>query len=429
MENMVEFKKAVDGFQQTLASVVEIGNTTADDVKSMKDENKVGAEKRQEHETAITDLKSKLAECEKFMLRKPTVSDEKGLSPDNVKRFNAIAKQEGRREVTGNDVELAKQAFDVLITKGREVGFTMLTDEQKSVVNTIIDPQGGYLVAPEYDQELINKKFEIQGILGLVDVKNTATGTLHQSIDYADYDSWEYLNELANTDPEEHEPNYKQVNWNATEQIYKFIVSRSELEDALINVETDIIGKAREGANRQTAAQILLGDGVNRPKGMLTYEDGKDWNKIEQIESTNSTAIGWEDVITLLPKALIGPYHNNAKLAMNRGTFFDLLSDKDGAGQFSIMNQINFFSGDGAGMFIMGKEVVFDSGLQNTSTGGNKAVVFGDFQQAYRYVQRVGFSLIMDDKTSGQNITYRLRRRNDGKLRMGDALKILKIKS
>jgi HK97 family phage major capsid protein len=114
---------------------------------------------------------------------------------------------------------------------------------------------------------------------------------------------------------------------------------------------------------------------------------------------------------------------------MNRGTFFDLLSDKDGAGQFHIMNQINFFSGDGAGMFIMGKEVVFDSGLQDTSTAGNAAVIFGDFQQAYRYVQRVGFSLIMDDVTSGQNVTYRLRRRNDGKLRMGDALKILKIKA
>jgi len=228
---------------------------------------------------------------------------------------------------------------------------------------------------------------------------------------------------------DEHVPNYKQVVWNATEQIFKFVVSRSELEDALINVETDIIGKAREGAIRQTGAQILLGNGVNRPKGILDYASGTGWNEIERVTGTAQTAISWEDLITLLPAKLSDPYHDNASYAMRRETFFGLLSATDGLGQLNIMNQVNFYSGDGVGMNILGKPVAFDSGIQDVSTGGNDAVIYGDFNEAYRLVQRVGFSLITDNVTSGQNVTYRLRRRNDGRLRMGNALKILSVKS
>ena len=426
--NLTEFKGAVDGFKQTLAEALEIGKNTSDEVKNIQQSS---SETKEAHDKAIAELDKKMADVEKFIVRKSNVKDEDGLAPENVKRFDYTTKNLGtmKRVLDDSEKTEVKYLYDMIMTKGARYCDGLFTPEQKALVNTIISTEGGYLTAPEYDQEIINKEFELQGVMGLVNVRNSSTGTLHQTIDYANYDSWEYVNELANGNPNDHEPNYRDVSWNVTEQLYNFSISRSELEDAEINVETDIIGKAREGAIRQTSAQVLVGDGVNRPKGILSYEDGTDYNKIQRVESEETQVLKWEDVITRLPGALIGPYHNNAKYAMNRQSFFNLLSDKDGAEQFSIMNQINFFSGAGAGMFIMGKEVVFDSFLQDASTAGNQAVIFGDFDKAYRVVQRVGFSLIMDDVTNGQRVNYILRRRNDGRLRMGDALKVLKIKA
>ncbi|MHA1221227.1 MAG: phage major capsid protein, partial [Candidatus Heimdallarchaeota archaeon] len=375
--NKNEFNANVDEFKKVLQSVSDITTKTSDEVKTIKD---ASAADQQAHANALKDLDGKLAKLEKNFARKPNVSDNEGLSAENIKRFNAVMQNctNQKKNFDPSQAKLLKETYDALLTKGHE----RLTDEQKSVVNTIVSTEGGYLTVPDYDQEIINKKFDVQGVLGLINIKNTSTGTLHQSIDYADYDSWEYINELANSDPDEHVPNYKQVVWNATEQIFKFVVSRSELEDALINVETDIIGKAREGAIRQTGAQILLGNGVNRPKGILDYASGTGWNEIERVTGTAQTAISWEDLITLLPAKLSDPYHDNASYAMRRETFFGLLSATDGLGQLNIMNQVNFYSGDGVGMNILGKPVAFDSGIQDVSTGGNDAVIYGDFNEA-----------------------------------------------
>jgi len=439
-------RKEVDELKQNFAEVLEIAKKrkdkeekTGNDLAEYKSEQEAAAksfmskfdEMDKKQADAIAEVKKRNEELEKAIanMEQGGAQDEKGFTKKQLDVFNHNLKafNPGAPTIEMKDAGLVKSAYDkILCCKAG-----LLTPEEKTTINSIIDPQGGYITAPQYDQTLINKKFDLRGVLDLIDIKNVATGEYKQAVDDADYDSASYLNELANADPTEHAPDYKLVTWNLTEQIFKTTITRIELEDAFIQggVEVDVLGKARQGIIRKTAAQVVLGNGVDKPKGLLTYASGTTQSTIEQITSYASTSISWEDVISLLPKALSDAYHDNAAYAMNRTSFFELLVDKDSGGQLKLMNQINFFNRNGVSMTIMGAPVKFDAAISNAATAGNFAVIYGDFKEAYSLTERNGFSVIVDDVTSAQVVTYRIRRRNDGRLKMGRALKILKIKA
>lgn len=431
-----EIKKQTDAFMSNLQAIQEQNL----EIKSVQDGAKTErvsmGEMVSTQQTAITALELKYAEMEKAQARK---SEQKETHRGealvdclkNIDQFNAVRVQMGQPEVSRDEAKSLSEAQKLYFRKGHTDAHTA---EQKSLMNTIISPDGGYIVAPEYSQTIVNKKFAGQGVMELVNVRSIAGNSFVQPVDYADYNNAEYLNELANGPSGEHEPDYKQVIFNPTEQIYKFRVSRSLAEDAMFNVESDVIGKGRLGAGRQSALQVVIGDGADRPKGILNYIAGtngvKGFDKVESLESSASTSVTWKDVLGILPGASIESYDDGAAYAMKKSTFFNsLLTDLDGASQYAIMNQINFMSGEGVSLAILGKPVKFDIAMGDATTAGAYPVLYGNFKEAYTFTQRVGFSLITDNVTSGQFITYFLRRRNDGKLVMGDALKALKVKA
>lgn len=408
----LEMKSVQDGTKTELKSQGEMINTQKKGIEDLQNQFK-------EFETAIarksdnkleTMNSAELIDCHK-----------------NIEKFNAVRLQNNLPEVSKSEAKSLSQAQKLYFAKGH---LDAHTDEQKTLMNTIVSPDGGYIVAPEYSQTIVDKKFAGHGVMDLVQIRNIAGNSFIQPVDYADYSNAEYLNELANGTGE-HEPDYKQVAFNPTEQIYKFRISRNLTEDALFNVENDVISKGRLGAMRQSALQIVIGDGADRPKGILGYTAATTgFDKVQEIESSASQKVSWKDVLGILPGALIEGYDNGAAYAMKKATFFNgLLTDLDGASQFAIMNQINFFSGEGVSLSILGKPVKFDIALGDATTAGAIPILYGDFSEAYIFTQRIGFSLIVDNVTSGSFITYRLRRRNDGRLVMGDALKALKVKA
>lgn len=390
------------------------------------------SELQAKNEEQAKDFMTSLEKLEKAVARsnQATVTEVECDYQENYKSFTDLYKtQHPNKEIP--TIEECKSSSEAL-TKYAQAGGdkSVLDDAEQKALNTIIGNEGGYLITPEYSQSMIDKRFDKNGIFGLIEKKSVGSAQFIDYIDYADYDSAKYLNELANTDPEDLVPNYKQLTWNNTEQITKVVISRNILEDSTFNLESDVLSKARKGASRQSAAQVVLGNGVDRPKGILAYAEGVDYNKIETIEGKNSLVVSWEDLISILPGALGDGYHDDAAYAMNRRDFFSLLSDKDTNGQFLLMNQINFMTGAGTALSVLGAPLVFDAALQRASTGaGTKSVIYGSFMDAYRFTDRIGFTIIVDNVTSGQKITFRLRRRNDGRLKIGDALKILKIKA
>ena len=432
---IADLKKSQDECMNVLAEIKSLHEKQSEEVKSIKD---ASGESKTAFEKAVADLDAKMKDGEKKMadfeaamvrIAKQKEAEAEGISQKQLDWFNTMRKSvnsaKGRQvePLTADQLVEVKAAMAQYACQGPD----SLSTEQKTVINSVIDPQGGYLVIPDRDPSMGAKAFDQYGIMGKVTVKTTASGVYEKNLDWADYDEVDYYHELANSYTE-HEPNYKLIRWNATDQIYPVKFTRAELEDAFVNLETDVLSKMRDGANRQSAAQVVLGDGIDRPRGILTYASGTSYDQIEQVTSGTASSIKWDDVLRVLPASLKDGYHDMASFAMRRGTFFDLLTDTDGASQYAIMNQINFFTAEGVAMSILGKPVVWDAAVPAV-TDNALSVVFGDFGQAYYFVQRAGFSIIRNDVTDPQNITMYLRRRNDGRLYNGEALKILKIKA
>lgn len=430
-----EIKKMAEGLMTNLSEIKDANLELKTHQEGASDERKGLGEKLGVQDAAIKDMQVKFEAFEAAQARKSeslVTMDSKELvnCHKNIEKFNAVRKQQGKPEVTLDEAKSLSEVQKLYFSKGHTDAHT---PEQKALLNTIISTDGGYIVAPEYSQTIVDKKFAGHGIMDLINIRNIAGNSFIQPIDYANYDDAEYLNELANPTGE-HVPDYKQVTFNPTQQLYRFKISRDLAEDALFNVENDVLSKGRLGAMRQSAVQVVIGDGADRPKGILGYIDGANgvtgYDKVESLASSASASVTWKDVLGILPSALIEGYDSGSSYAMRKATFFNsLLTDLDGASQYAIMNQINFFSGEGVGMSILGAPVKFDIALGAADVTDSIAVLYGNFNEAYTFTQRVGFSLIVDQVTSGTFVNYILRRRNDGRLVMGDALKALKVKA
>lgn len=340
------------------------------------------------------------------------------------KSYNKMLAAYNKPALAEDQAEELKSAFDQFVRKGER----SLSPEQYKTINASVDPQGGYFVVPQYNPTVLSKKFDGNGLMEVISTQTIGSGDYKEIIDWADYEDSYYSQELAAASSPSDNEDFKEVTWTPHEQIYSKKFSRTALEDAFINIESHVLGKMREGAMRQTAEYVTSGNGVNKPKGILSYADGTTYGTVERKTSNVTGALVWDDVLNTLPASLKDKYHENASFVMRRTAFFKLLTDKDGMGSYQIGNQINFFDKTGVSLSILGYPVKWEANMPAVGAG-NLAVAFGDFREAYKLVDRVGFSILRDDQTNPKTITVHLRRRNDGKVRNFEAYKLLTIKS
>lgn len=427
---------------EEMNKIVEGLNKSIHDIQVKHDETiaNLGIEKAKEsgeHKATIDkmtqDFDAKMSKLEVVINRKGANNNQISDTTFeyNKNYFNSVAelapeRREQLKELANSkDMQIAlKSAYSKYLKYPSSNFASMLTPEETKSFNTIIDPQGGYFVRPEYMDSIIEKKFDAHQIHDLVEKVTVSSAQISETADWNDYDDSAYVNELANGPDTITDDEYEQITWNVKEILYPKRFTRNSLEDSFIDVESYVMRKMREGVVRKDAALMLAGNGIDKPRGILTYADGLARDQIEQITSTSVNRLSWEDVITLLPQELRDEY-DNASFLMKRQSFFSLLSDVDGMGKFQIGNQIQFLSTDKVIMSILGFPVKFDGFMPSALTGG-KAVLFGDFKSAYRLVTKAGVALIRND-TNARWVDLTQRERKDGKLKDGNALKMLVI--
>jgi HK97 family phage major capsid protein len=331
-------------------------------------------------------------------------------------------------ELNADKLKTYKKGFDLYFKKGEKgLAYSGMDAEELKFINTIIDPQGGYLVAPEYNFNVTPKAFDGRAIVEIARRMTTGSNEYIEVIDAADYEDAAWSNELSDAPSDQNNEDFRELRYNPTEQIYTKKISRNALEDQFTSVDYHL-AQMNKGAVREAADDFLNGNGVDKPRGFLTYDSGTGvTGQVEQITSSDAGVLTWDDVLSLLPKSLKDDYHNNAKYLMRRQAFFELLIDKDGQSRYQIGNQINFFDASGVSLSILGSPVKWDAGMPAVAANA-LSVAYGDFNEAYQIVDRVGFSIIRDE-TNPKFIVMNLRRRLTGGLRVGEAAKILKIKA
>jgi len=371
------------------------------------------------------DLMEKVKAIEKAVARRQTNTEVETNTEKSLKKLNQTLKvyKPNRAEVSRDEFLEIQKAFDKSVRFSKD----SLSDAERKALNTVVDPEGGYFMMPEWGMMNAEKKFDDQGLIRLVDRINTNRGYSKDIIDWSDYDESYYQKELQENDSTQDGEDFKLFEVVAHVQKYGKKFSREFLEDDAFGVAQKVLQRMQMGMERQKAKAMIDGVNVNKPRGILTYDSGTTYGTVEQVDSINSGAISWDDVFDGVRTTLKDGYKANGAYVMNDSTFAKLLISKDDNARYQVGNQINFFSGDRFSISILGNPVVFDTNMPDVGANG-LAVAYGDFAEAYKYVERSGNSIIRDE-THPDYVKLWFRNRHNGAVMNFEAYKILKIKA
>lgn len=355
------------------------------------------------------------------------VTDERGEVVDLDRKAQEWASMNARRRgaVVGSfgaaDMDGYKAAFDTFLRKGEEV---MGPDERKALsVGT--DPDGGYVVNPDLSGRIVMKVFETSPMRAYASVQVISSDALEGLFDLNEASSgW-----VGETDSraETNTPQLGKWRIPAHELYAKPKATQKLLDDASINMEAWLASKVAEKFARDEANAFVVGNGVNKPRGFLTFPSGTTLpGTIERFDTgVNGAFAAAPNGGDVLINALYGlkqQYRANATWFMNRATLklTRKLKDSDGAYLWS--------PGIAAGQpaSLLGYPVASFEDMPDPATD-SLSIAVGDMREAYQIVDRLGIRTLRDPYSAKPYVEFYTTKRVGGDVVNFEALKLIEF--
>jgi HK97 family phage major capsid protein len=355
------------------------------------------------------------------------VTDERGEVVDLDRKAQEWASMNARRRgaVAGSfgaaDMDGYKAAFDTFLRKGEEV---MGPDERKALsVGT--DPDGGYVVNPDLSGRIVMRVFETSPMRAYASIQVISSDALEGLFDLNEASSgW-----VGETDsrPETNTPQLGKWRIPAHELYAKPKATQKLLDDASINMEAWLASKVSEKFARDEANAFVVGNGVNKPRGFLTYSSGTTLpGTIERFDTgVNGAFAAAPNGGDVLINALYGlkqQYRANATWFMNRATLklTRKLKDSDGAYLWS--------PGIAAGQpaSLLGYPVASFEDMPDPATD-SLSIAVGDMREAYQIVDRLGIRTLRDPYSAKPYVEFYTTKRVGGDVVNFEAIKLIEF--
>lgn len=349
----------------------------------------------------------------------------------NVKQLTEIERKAGLPGADGNgngatpeQIEHRK-AFASYLRKGRTEG---LEELERKAMNSGSDPDGGYLVLPEMDAAIDRVAGTMGGLSALADTITIGTAKWKKMVKTTGMAMRRVADGAAGG--ETTEPKFAEVAIEVfTAEVEPWVFNET-LEDARINLETDLADEAgiafTEGAN----AEYITGNGVGKARGITAYTNVANssyaWGSVGYVVSGKTAAfasVAPSDAVISLQHALKSQYRAGAYFLMNDATLGQVRKLKDGSGNYYLWNPDPAM---GFGGRLLGSPVQIDDNMADVGAGAY-AMAFGNFKRGYKIVNRAGTTLIRDNITSKGQTKFNFRRRFGGGIVNYEAIKLFKI--
>lgn len=320
-----------------------------------------------------------------------------------------------------------KQAFVSYMRKGEN----MMTDAERKALRTDSDPDGGYLVEPEIADFVATRVFETSPVRQFANVVSMNSNVLEVLVDDQEAASG-WAGEGA-TNGETSTPELGQIQINAHKLEARPKITTEMIQDSRLDIEAWLRGKVSEKFGRTENSAFINGDGVNKPRGILTYDawaSAGDYErgKLEQIASGGASTLTADGIISL-QNALKEEYQANAAFMMKRATWGVVSKLKDADNNYLVD-----FAGRGLAVdkmqrpSLLGKPVVFADDMPDVASSA-LPIAYGDFSRAYTVADRIGISVLRDPFTSKGFVEFYTTKRTGGAVTNFDALKIQVVSS
>lgn len=309
-----------------------------------------------------------------------------------------------------------KAAYGEYLRRGEADGLAELETKALSVGS---DPDGGYTVTPEMSERIVTTVFESSPIRRLATVETISSSSLELIVD-DDEPGAGWVAETGSR-TETTTPQVRKKEIVAHELYAEPRATQKLLDDAGFPLETWLAGKVADRFARMEATAFVSGDGVGKPRGILTYPAGTSYGQIEQVNSGGASALTADGLIDL-QNALKEAYLSDAVWVMKRSTIAEVRKLKDSNGQY--LWQPGLAQGDPP--TLLGHPVVAADDMPAIAANA-LAVAFGNFGAAYTVVDRIGIRVLRDPFTAKPWVKFYTTKRVGGDVVNFEAIKIQKI--
>ncbi|MBB5722068.1 HK97 family phage major capsid protein [Loktanella ponticola] len=316
-----------------------------------------------------------------------------------------------------------QKAFAAYLRSGDDDGLRGLDMEGKAL-NTSVAADGGYLVDPQTADTIkgtLSATASIRAIAQVVTVDATSFDVL---VDHTDMGAgWATetggLTETAT-------PQIDRITIPLHELSALPKASQRLLDDTAFDIEGWLAGRIADKFARSEANAFIAGDGVDKPKGLLTYptvhNDVWAWGNIGYVPTGAVGGINDADPIVDLVYAVGAQYRANGTFVMNSKTAGTVRKLKDNDGRFLWSDGL----AAGEPARLMGYPVLIAEDMPDIDDDAF-AIAFGDFAAGYTVAERPDLRVLRDPFSAKPHVLFYATKRVGGAVSDFAAIKLLKF--
>lgn len=433
-----EIKQAFDAYQGTIEALLKKNDERLDNVAKRFDDV-ITKDELKKIDAAVTEMKEAFNK-EVAALKRSGRAEERTEEKQRLAAFDATERKafdEWFR--TGQDGGI-KASYAQGIELAKQLGLKDVHGVEIKDLSTVIAQDGGYMVRPEYEAEMIEILNETSPMRNIARVQEIGKAEVEIPVNKKGATA-AWTTELAER-VRTLTSQIEMLKFGASEIYGLPLATLSILEDADFDVEGFLYSETIEAMDLAENLAFVAGDGLKKPRGFTVVDKVADsswaWGKLGYVvtgasgafkpsfpgASPSTASENGADCLFDLIYSFKRPYRRNLTWTMNRLTLRDFRKLKDGDGKYVSRD---FYSEDrGIITSILGYPVEEFEDMDDI--GANKfAAAIGDFNRGYLITDRVGLQVRRDEITSPGNVIFHMRRRVGGDVRDFQAIKFLKF--
>lgn len=294
------------------------------------------------------------------------------------------------------------------------------------------NPEGGYLTAPEVDREITRILSEISPIRQIATVREISTHTFEKPWSNGGATSGWVGEVTARTETQT--PTIAMLQFPVMELYAMPSASQSLLDDSYLDIEQWLADEVNIEFAEQEGAAFVNGNGINQPRGFLSYDTVADASWVDGKLGYIATGVAADildtadldpngvDALYNLIYSIKQGYRAGATFVMNRATVAAFRKLKDKQGQYLWQPAVAAAEPS----TLVGYPITEAEDMPDIAAN-TFPLAFGDFRRGYIVVDRIGTRVLRDPYSAKPFVQFYTTKRVGGGVQNYEAIKLLKV--
>ena len=286
---------------------------------------------------------------------------------------------------------------------------------------------GGYVVPYETERAIERRLMAASPMREIATVRTVAAGVFRKPVSTAGV-ACGWVAETA-ARPETDPATLALLEFPSADLYANPAATQALLDDAMVDLDEWLAAEVEDAFAAQETQAFVNGDGVNKPKGFLTYPTVADtdqaWGQIGSVASGAAGGVAPTSPADRLIDLVYAPkaqYRPNGRFVMNRKTVSAVRKFKDADGNYIWQPATRL----GETASLLGYPVTEIETMPDVAAN-SLSIAFGDFQRGYLIVDRAGVRVLRDPYSAKPYVLFYTTKRVGGGVQNFDAIKVMKF--